>query len=1025
MKTLKQLCKPRSSVFDDSKQDVVLNLSDLIQNRIDPDRFFAENYLTEGMKRLLREAFKRFDGKSPQGILALRQAMGGGKTHNMIALGLLAKYPHLRKQVMGDLYQSSALNEVKVVAFTGRESDVPFGIWGSIAEQLNKSNLFTRFYAPLRAPGETSWIDLLQGDPLLILLDELPFYLENAQSVTVGNSNLSQVTQFALSSLFTAIGRAELSNVCLVMSNLEGAYEGESQRLDNMLNFKQEAGRASITLEPIQLNTDEFYHILRKRLFETLPDEQEILEVAHGYVEALREAKQMNLIHLSPDQFAAQVRDAYPFHFAIRDLYARFRENPGFQQTRGLIRLMRTIVAKLFEESTGKADKLFLIHAHDLDMNDPSTLEEIARINDKFSNAISHDIASNGYAEAERMDAYRGGTDAQDVCKLLLVASLANVPNPLLGLSQSEIISYLCAPKRDVSKLPGEIIDVLPMHAWYVYSSMDGRYYFRDVKNLAAKLSSLAEGYNREAALKELRTFLTEIFLPVEKDCYQDVIALPAIDSIHIVPEKITLIIYEPHVKDLHPDLDDFYKDLTYQNRVLFLSGTHGNLENVITGAAKLKAINQILLDQKSEQLPSTDLQRIEAEKMYEGIKFGLLSTLREVFTTLIYPFNNQLMSSYLKRNFNDNAHRGEHQIRETLKDSQKFTEDTSSDIFRLKCEQRLFKQQRELPWSEVKRRSATDTRWQWHRANALDKLKNELVRKDLWREHGNSIEIPPFPPAVTQIIVQDTYYDKATGEATLKITPIHGDSIHYAAGTVATIDSPILTEFRNFKTTEATLSFLCVDSTGVHQTGKPCAWRNKIIIKHGISQKGNEKVVALSVVPPMPIFYTTDGSDPKTYGQNYVKPFSISPSVTRVLVVAKNAEVYSQPESIEISWDIANHVYVNPVTPVTWKRRFEQQTTQEVYDFLLSMKKHNATVLYPRIMISGKHWVEFTCDQELLLDVEALERTIENLRALLPDNDLTVTLGIDQLKFPSGQHLLNAVSDIKTELRPGEVSQE
>jgi hypothetical protein len=44
------LC-PRASVFDKSRRDVVLDITDLAENKIDPDDFFAENYLTDGMKR--------------------------------------------------------------------------------------------------------------------------------------------------------------------------------------------------------------------------------------------------------------------------------------------------------------------------------------------------------------------------------------------------------------------------------------------------------------------------------------------------------------------------------------------------------------------------------------------------------------------------------------------------------------------------------------------------------------------------------------------------------------------------------------------------------------------------------------------------------------------------------------------------------------------------------------------------------------------------------------------------------------
>jgi predicted AAA+ superfamily ATPase len=79
MKTLKQLCTPRQSVFDRSRRDVVLDLTDLIdrEGHIDPHEFFEENYFTDGMKRLLREAFRRFERQSAQGVFVLSQAMGG------------------------------------------------------------------------------------------------------------------------------------------------------------------------------------------------------------------------------------------------------------------------------------------------------------------------------------------------------------------------------------------------------------------------------------------------------------------------------------------------------------------------------------------------------------------------------------------------------------------------------------------------------------------------------------------------------------------------------------------------------------------------------------------------------------------------------------------------------------------------------------------------------------------------------------------------------------------------------------
>ncbi len=92
MKHLFELCKPRDDVFTTRSSEDVQEISELLSDKINPERFFEQTYITNGIKRLFDVAFKRFSGiDDEQGVIVLRQAMGGGKTHNMIALGLLAK----------------------------------------------------------------------------------------------------------------------------------------------------------------------------------------------------------------------------------------------------------------------------------------------------------------------------------------------------------------------------------------------------------------------------------------------------------------------------------------------------------------------------------------------------------------------------------------------------------------------------------------------------------------------------------------------------------------------------------------------------------------------------------------------------------------------------------------------------------------------------------------------------------------------------------------------------------------------
>ena len=218
MRTIEEMLKPRESVFSDTAREDVLNLSDFAEGRVDSNKFFSENFKTQGMSMLFETAFKRFKGESDTGVIKLTQAMGGGKTHSMLALALLASNVELREKILGNTY--SGIGDIKVVTFSGREN-ADFGIWGSIAEQLGKKEMFNGYYSPLKAPGESAWINLLKDDKILILLDELPPYLENARAITVGNSDLSKVTMTALSNLFSALGKEQMANVCLVFSDLK------------------------------------------------------------------------------------------------------------------------------------------------------------------------------------------------------------------------------------------------------------------------------------------------------------------------------------------------------------------------------------------------------------------------------------------------------------------------------------------------------------------------------------------------------------------------------------------------------------------------------------------------------------------------------------------------------------------------------------------------------------------------------------------------------------------------------------
>jgi hypothetical protein len=663
------------------------------------------------------------------------------------------------------------------------------------------------------------------------------------------------------------VGKPKLENVCVVISDLTATYSEGSQKINEALDdLKNEADRGAMPLEPVQQNTNEIYHILRKQIFESLPLEEEIQEVARAYAQSVKDAKQMDVTDASPEEYARRIKEAYPFYFLIRDLYARFRENPGFQQTQDLVRLMRTVVARMYD--SGRADERALVHPYDIDLNHKDTLTQVTRINPKLENAISHDIASDGTAVAETIDENREGRDAQDAATLLLMASLANVPDAIRGLTRAEVVSLLCTPDRDVSRIEQEDLKPFYTSAWYLHTDTDGRLLFKDVQNINARLKITSESYGRKSRLVELRDFLAGLFEPSIGDVYQRVQALPAVDEITVTSDNVTLILAEPSTgSGLSEDLRAFYDDQEYQNRVLFLTGQQSTLQHLLEKSARLKAIRHILEEMKAEKVSENDPQYNSAQEIRDEVKLQLLSAARETFTTLLFPHFNGPRSADFVMQFTDNSYNGEEQIRATLEEKGKFTADIEGDSFRKKCEERLFTQKQML-WSEVERRAAINAEWPWHRPDALDRLRKRMVYEEQWRPEGNYVNEGSFPSPKTDVRVREIHRDHDSGEVTLRLTPVHGDTIYYEVGAEATEASEEVTDLQAFTTEALKVSFLCVDSEGEHETGEPVEWTNDVTIKHKVYPDAEgKKKVELKAVPEVPIRYTTDGSNPRQGG--------------------------------------------------------------------------------------------------------------------------------------------------------------
>ncbi|MCS7288634.1 MAG: hypothetical protein NZ699_05835 [Roseiflexus sp.] len=194
MKPVRTACTLQPNALTIRVSDQIEQLDELIHAEGDGVAFFERTYMTQGMQDLVSEGLARLAGHSSQAIFHLKQAMGGGKTHLLVGLGLLAKHPSLRARYCPGVTYASAFDTAAIAAFNGRNNPVHF-FWGEIAAQLGKADLFRPFWAEgPRAPGETDWLRLFEGDrPVLILLDEMPPYFHYYATQAVGSGTVADI----------------------------------------------------------------------------------------------------------------------------------------------------------------------------------------------------------------------------------------------------------------------------------------------------------------------------------------------------------------------------------------------------------------------------------------------------------------------------------------------------------------------------------------------------------------------------------------------------------------------------------------------------------------------------------------------------------------------------------------------------------------------------------------------------------------------------------------------------------------
>lgn len=491
---------------------------------VEPIEFFRRTFLTEGLRTLLSEAAQRLTSAGGVPVVDLQTNFGGGKTHSQIALWHLFSGTPLESfpaEVRSLLAAAgvSALPSVRraVVVGTkvppGQATVKPDGtevrtIWGELAWQLGGAEGFALVAEADRTatnPGEVLNHLLERCSPCLILIDEWVAYarqLSDAREDLVGGGF---DTQFTFAQALTEAARA-VPGALLVVSLPASEGTGDSGvgsdvevggagGREALRKLRIVIGRMESSWRPA--TADESFEIVRRRLFRPLEPgraaDRDATAQAFGKLYQ-KEASEFPNECREP-AYVDRMRSAYPIH---PELFARLYEDwstlDRFQRTRGVLRLMATVIHALWEAG----DQSPLILPSSIPLADAAVSAELTRnLDDQWKPIIDHDI-DGPTSVPVALDRELAGTlgkfqAARRVSRCIFLGSAPTVRSANRGIDPARIRLGCVLPSETIATY-GDALSRLSGRATYLYAD-GGRYWFGVQPSVARVARDRAERY--------------------------------------------------------------------------------------------------------------------------------------------------------------------------------------------------------------------------------------------------------------------------------------------------------------------------------------------------------------------------------------------------------------------------------------------------------------------------------------------------------------------------------------------------
>lgn len=465
----------------------------------DPVEFFRRTYMTEGLSDLLRQSAGRVSGSGNGApVINLQTTFGGGKTHSMLAVWHLfggTAADDLPDDV-GNIARDAGVDGLAVAraAVVGHELPVaqpvvkPDGttvrtMWGEIAWQLGGAEGYA-YVADADRTGTSpasALRDLFEAySPCIVLIDEWVAYarqLHSRDDLVGGSFD----TQFSFAQALTeAASQTPGALVLVSIPASDARVANEDQPLNDLETggihgrealgrLEHVVGRTAHQWQPA--TSTESFEIVRRRLF-IEPDDsaaRKIAATARKFVEFYRHSAGELPVHVREGAYEERIRQAFPIHPELFDrLYEDWSTLERFQRTRGVLRLMSTVVKTLLDAG----DKSALIMPGSVPVGSAAVTSEFMQYVEPSWRAVIDTDVEGENANAVAVDRERQVLGKRHttvrLARALFIASAATHSSAHKGVSAPDLFLGVAVP-GDVLGNFNSALSLLEGRATYVF----------------------------------------------------------------------------------------------------------------------------------------------------------------------------------------------------------------------------------------------------------------------------------------------------------------------------------------------------------------------------------------------------------------------------------------------------------------------------------------------------------------------------------------------------------------------------